>query len=351
MKLRRWAKANRTGLSVLLPEGEPPTEIRLFKRGENPTSKGVYKLDDAALQSVMSDAEKHGVDIMLDLEHLSLEQDAPNYDPDARGWGKLEARGGDLYLTQIKWTPDGERRLRERTQRYVSPTFDFDPKTKRVLSIFNVAITALPATDSAQPLVAASDRSGQMDPKELRRLLGLADDATDEEVMAALGAKLARLAEFEKPPADEEKKEKAETEEIVKAARLTTGKTKSVEVVAVLTALSASRSTLTDLTAEVATLRAGNLRVELRELCRSNPKKIASEKLEGLVMKCSSIEAATALIEALPEVVAPALRQKEKEATDEVTLSDEERNYCKLTGESPVSLLEYKKKQAALAAV
>jgi phage I-like protein len=94
---------------------------------------------------------------MLDLEHLSLE-DGIHFDPDARGWYDLEDRGGDLWAVNVRWTPDGARRLTERTQGYVSPAFNYDEKTGELLEIVNIGLVAMPATFRAFPLARLASR-------------------------------------------------------------------------------------------------------------------------------------------------------------------------------------------------
>lgn len=134
----------------------PPGEFRIFRAGENDTTKGLIVFDAEAATAVMSEYAKHGVQIMIDLEHLSLDQESRAFDPDARGWADLEVRNGELWAVNVKWTSDGAKRLAEKRQRFVSPVVAIDPDTRRAQSILNVAITALPATHEAAALVAAS---------------------------------------------------------------------------------------------------------------------------------------------------------------------------------------------------
>jgi hypothetical protein len=136
----------------------PPSEFRLFRKGENRTSKGTYLFDELAASEVMAVYRAHGVDIAIDLEHLSLEdpEQSRNFDPDARGWTRLELRNGELWAVGVTWTTDGAARLREKRQRYISPAFTVDPESRRITTVLNIAITAMPATDNIQPLVAAS---------------------------------------------------------------------------------------------------------------------------------------------------------------------------------------------------
>lgn len=135
-----------------------PSAFRMFKAGANDTTKGAFLFDDAAAQSVMAAANAHSVDLMVDLEHLSLDQESRSYDPDARAWLSLEVRPGpELWAVNVRWTDDGARRLRAKTQRYISPAFAVDDEN-RVIEIVNIALTAMPATHGTPALVAANRR-------------------------------------------------------------------------------------------------------------------------------------------------------------------------------------------------
>lgn len=129
-------------------------EFLIWKSGRNSDRNGFNVLfDDAAARMVMASYEEHGVDVMIDLEHRSLEQESRAYDPDARGWAKLALRNGELWAVDVRWTPDGARRLSEQTQRYVSPAF-FQDEDGRPTRIKNIALVAMPATDEIPALVA-----------------------------------------------------------------------------------------------------------------------------------------------------------------------------------------------------
>lgn len=139
-------------------DGDAPSEFLIFRRGVNETTKGPVLFDDEAARSVMAAYQRSGVDLMIDLSHQSL-ADGPQARADAgdaRGWFKLELRGGDLYAVDVRWTPDGLRRLSERTQRYISPCVIRHKETDRAVEVVNVALCAMPATFDAQPLIAAS---------------------------------------------------------------------------------------------------------------------------------------------------------------------------------------------------
>jgi len=104
---------------------------------------------------------RQGVDLPIDLEHDSLDDEVRKHRADAsdaRGWFQLELRAdGSLWAVNVKWTPDGSQRLANRTQRYISPAFTVD-EAGRIVELINVAICAMPATHDAQALVAATQR-------------------------------------------------------------------------------------------------------------------------------------------------------------------------------------------------
>lgn len=139
-------------------DGSLPTEFRIFKYGVNETAKGSCLFDEEAAAAVMARYAKEGHDLMLDLEHHWSENSATARADaaDARGWFKLELRNGELWGVDLKLTPDGVRRLTEKTQRYTSPLFLERKADSRVVRIVNVALVANPATFGAEPLVAAS---------------------------------------------------------------------------------------------------------------------------------------------------------------------------------------------------
>jgi len=62
---------NRTTLTIEVKGEEPPREFRIFAAGENTTTKGRILFDEQAAADVMAAYEQHGVDLMIDLEHLS----------------------------------------------------------------------------------------------------------------------------------------------------------------------------------------------------------------------------------------------------------------------------------------
>lgn len=135
-----------------------PTEFRIFKAGVNTSTKGDFLFDSASAESVMREYKAHGVDLMIDREHDTLNEHAGANRSDANdamGYCALEVRGGELWAVNVRWGVEGETRLREKRQRYISPAFMTDEQG-RVTELLNVGLVSMPALDRAPALVAAS---------------------------------------------------------------------------------------------------------------------------------------------------------------------------------------------------
>lgn len=362
----RAVDASLVTLSLSVPGDDPPARFRIFKAGRNDSRKGPVVFDDEAARLVMAAYEAHGVDIMLDLEHLSLDDKAPNFDPDARGWCKLAVRNGELWAESVRWAPDGETRLREKRQRYISPAFSVDPKSKRVTELVNIAITAMPATDHLTPLVAARARAvtntnkGQdtmFNPK-LLAALGLPEDADDEAVTAAMGeamkdpAKMAAMlsAAFDADDAtDAQKRKDGEDEEPSegdKAAKRKDGEDED-EAGKDKAAKRSRRSSVSDeLAAELVALRAEVHGSRVRELLSANRTKV-TPALERWALKAfaSDPEGLADWLKAQPVIATPRHEEKKREGGGGggVTLTEEDRIMCRKLGRDPKEFLKHKR--------
>jgi phage I-like protein len=158
---KRVALQNGCTELVIGSDNALPSEFAIFTPGDNPSTKGPAIWDVQAADSVMSFVRERGrVDYMIDLEHRSLDAGAVALSSDAAdamGWFNVEMRGLELWAVNVRWTPEGERRLRAKLQRYTSPAFYWlDAENGRVGEIINVALVSMPATHDQAALVAAS---------------------------------------------------------------------------------------------------------------------------------------------------------------------------------------------------
>jgi phage I-like protein len=326
----------------------PPVEFRLFRAGVNETSKGAFIFDDQAAQLVLSQYQKEGVRVMLDLEHLSL----TGQDLDSRAWFDLEVRNGELWAVNVNWTPDGARRLSEKTQVYISPAFEVDDDN-RVTKIINVALCAMPATYNATQLVAASRRiklSGdakRMDPELVKKAMGVLESADGEAALAMLKDIVAAAASGEAPEAEEpppvdpaleemqavtESETPAQALSVVKAWKKVADETKAASEAALLSERKSLAGKLVTLGAETpATAYVGE--GDAKRLAD----RLVNEPIESLRARVTALSAAKK-----PAAVPPAAAKKVEAAPSGVTLSAAELADCKRLGRDPEKVLERK---------
>ena len=153
-------------------------------------------------------------------QDLDIDYDHKQYSGEAAGWvKKAEARSDGLWLT-VEWTKKAWEAIKTKAYRYFSPEFADQwthPKTKITHKnvLFGGGITNRPFLKDILPLNMSelfeerhkqdTEEGTGMDPKKLRKLLGLPEDATDEQVNAKLG-ELPEDFVIEPPKAPEEKK-------------------------------------------------------------------------------------------------------------------------------------------------
>jgi phage I-like protein len=137
-------------------------------------------------------AKVRGQDLDIDYDHKSKRDDASGWVKDA------DARTDGLWLF-VEWTKEGFQKLRDKAYKYFSPEFQDEwtnPANKQKYTdvLFGGALTNRPFLKGILPINLSEvfDNATQepegvgMDPKELRKQLGLAEDATDEQVTAKI---------------------------------------------------------------------------------------------------------------------------------------------------------------------
>lgn len=195
-----------TGLASALltldtSDGKAPTEVVLFRRGPNPTSKGVVTVDDESGRAVLAAFAAQGVELPIDYDHAMARDDV---DPRARvaaGWWRPAVReDGSIVATDIRWTPAALAAIEAREWRYISPWLLHD-KAMNLRAIRNFALTNRPATVDAIPLVAnqdddsATSAAGEDDTMELQALSAALLSATGAADHEAALARIASLTE------------------------------------------------------------------------------------------------------------------------------------------------------------
>lgn len=231
-----------------------------------------------------------GTDLDIDYDHKERSGEAAGWVRDA------EARTDGLWLL-VEWTKKAFDLIRDKAYRYFSPEFADEwthPKTQTKHSdvLFGGGLTNRPFLKDILPINMSelTKRGKGMDPKELRKLLNLPEDAPDDRVKETI----TRLS------ADSEKKVvnagEGQTEEVVRLAesnpavkalldRVKTQETKLAEVSAALR-LSEVQTTVKHLTEDSKYIYPAPVVTTLSEVLLDVPRAVAS-KIEGMFTKLS----------------------------------------------------------------
>ena len=182
-------------LHTLLPGAAgdaPPEWIHVLPAGtfSGTDGRGPYKLGDPAAVIAASMAlgrlpidENHATDLAAPAGRPSPAKGwivaLKMREPDAQG------QGGGIWA-QIEWNEAGRALMADRAYRAFSPVFEHDGKTGEVGRLLRAALTNTPNLTQLATLHAQQDP--QMDLPALRLALGLAETATEAEILAAATA-------------------------------------------------------------------------------------------------------------------------------------------------------------------
>lgn len=301
----------------------PPTEFRIFAAGHIETTKGIFLFDAAAADMVMKAAADRGMDFPVDYEHamLGFLMVDPAQSGKAAGWFTPELRNGELWATNVTWTPQGAQKLQDREFRYISPAFQRDADG-RITELVNVALTNLPSTKNLDPLMASRRDAEKEHPmKTLLAALALAENVTEAAALSALNKHL----EFER--------------EVLALA----GKETTAEALGVLLGHKAEAAKVADLTAKLEQLAQEKRSAEIVGLVDEAVKggKIPPAKREEmLAIGKKDVETLKMCLAVMTPVV-PTKEKVEPEGQP-VTLSKEELEVAKQLRVDPKVLAERK---------
>jgi len=111
----------------------------------------------------------------------------------AMGWfTNIEAKEDGSIWADVSWTARGKAALESQEYRYISPVFEVDPSGE-IVKILRAGLTNtpnidLPALNSTQTGQAGNPAKETKMDKELCKALGLREDATENEAIAAVNA-------------------------------------------------------------------------------------------------------------------------------------------------------------------
>ncbi len=159
---------------------------------------------EAVIERTMSE---YAMDLPIDLDH-GIET---GKNGQAQGWVK-EYKVEDGYIYgKVEWTRDGQWHVAEKEYRYISPSFSYEPIEQgspngKILHFTSIALTNRPnlkmhALNSASATPPPSQGEPNPMNKKILEVLGLADDATEEQVLAVI--EQAKQQKTKEEPKDE----------------------------------------------------------------------------------------------------------------------------------------------------
>lgn len=163
-----------------------PEEIQVLPFGRVESKKGPFLADEQAYREVIDNFNSEKNDVVIDYEHQTLYGvEAP-----AAGWIKeLVGKGKQGLWAKVEWTPRAKEYLANKEYRYFSPVLWKRKSDNRAAVLHSAALTNTPAVDGMVPVVnkLGEGDEDKMDFREMvLKALGLAEDATDEQVSAAI---------------------------------------------------------------------------------------------------------------------------------------------------------------------
>ena len=167
-----------------------------------------WKIDAAIAARVIERAAALKNQFVIDYEHQTLEAARNGQPAPAAGWyqgANMEWRDGQgLFATKVEWTDKAKAFVDSKEYKYISPVLGFNASTGEVVSIRMAALTNDPGIDGMNAAVAAlahgffnssQERTHEKDQpmKAIALLLGLAEDASEADISAALTALKAEI--------------------------------------------------------------------------------------------------------------------------------------------------------------
>lgn len=166
----------------LIPAPDPITQRVSGRDGRS------WLYDDLARHNLLGNFQARRVDLVIDWEHSTQNRAPVGLDAPAAAWAKeLELRGGALW-GRVEWTPEGDRQVAGRSYRYLSPVFDYEESTNRIVRMVsaglnntpNLHVQALNSEEEATVMTRSTALAAAI------AACGLKADASDDDLAAQL---------------------------------------------------------------------------------------------------------------------------------------------------------------------
>ena len=252
--------------------GGAPEIISVLPLGHVKSAKGEFDVDGESFAAMKAQIAQRGVDLVVDYEHQTLTgEQAP-----AAGWVKELFLDDGQIKARVEWTDRAKAYLSNREYRYLSPVITVRKADNKAMGLHSIALTNTPAIEHMEAIVNSLNFEGGQNTmdfmKELAKLLGLGEDATEEQVKEALKVCLEENKSRKESAAEAAKQQPPENDKVV-----------ANKEVCELLGLKAGAATA-DVAAAIMALKGGNIGgVNLVEQVKSLEAKLADRDAEEAV--------------------------------------------------------------------
>lgn len=252
--------------------GGAPEIISVLPLGHVKSAKGEFDVDGESFAAMKAQIAQRGVDLVVDYEHQTLTgEQAP-----AAGWVKELFLDDGQIKARVEWTDRAKAYLSNREYRYLSPVITVRKADNKATGLHSIALTNTPAIEHMEAIVNSLNFEGGQNTmdfmKELAKLLGLGEDATEEQVKEALKVCLEENKSLKESAAEAAKQQPPENDKVV-----------ANKEVCELLGLKAGAATA-DVAAAIMALKGGNIGgVNLVEQVKSLEAKLADRDAEEAV--------------------------------------------------------------------
>lgn len=224
--------------------------------------RGPYFLRDPEAVIARSFKDAPAGEIPIDVDHAIGRSARTGQPAPARGWITAMQSREDGIWAKVRWTPEGRELVSNQSYRSVSPA---------IVHLLNGTITAIREVSlvnrpNLRGMTALNQESTEMLREELAKMLGLDDDATDEQVLSALKTKMADKGS--------ETSLQSQLDPIAKAAGLDAGASAEAIALAVQTATAATAESTDELTA---------LQARIEELETTGKRRASEEFIDAAI--------------------------------------------------------------------
>lgn len=176
-------------------DGAPLEWVKLLPMGRfgGKDGRGPYLVENEAhAQAIIAASKPEGssLDPVVDYDHqtdLAAVKDVGGTAP-ASGWiVEMQARADGIW-GKIAWTAKALAALKDREYRYLSPVFPHSKSTGRVLAILRAGLTNKPNLELGALASEETPGDNDLNKAKLALALGLGEDATEDQIHAAITA-------------------------------------------------------------------------------------------------------------------------------------------------------------------